>query len=62
MEKQQQLRKELSKQVYQKQMLQAQEKELKEIERDEFKKLNEQLNEEEELGEYVARLGKCYRC
>lgn len=42
--------------MQQKQVLQEREKKLKEIERNEFKKLNEKLNEEEELGEYKSRI------
>lgn len=49
MEKKHQFRKELYKQVQQKEEIRKQEKELKKIECEELKKLNEKLNEEEEL-------------
>lgn len=52
MKKQQQFRNELNKQVQEKNEIKKQEKEIKIIEFNDFKKLNEKLNEEEKLGKY----------
>jgi len=52
LEKKQQFRKELYEQVVQKEAILEQEKELKAIERDNIKKLNEKLNQEEEFGKH----------
>jgi len=49
----QQFRKELYEQVQEKEVIRQLEKELKIVECNELKMLNEKLNKEEELGEYT---------
>lgn len=61
MEKKLQFRKELFEQVQQKEVILEQQKELKIIECNDIKKLNEKLNEEEEFGEYEPTLYPYYK-
>lgn len=56
MERKKQLRKKLCEQVQEKEVIRQQEKELKKIECNHFKIMNQKLNEEIELGEYKSSI------